>query len=116
LIELGNEEYHAELLHDDQSVTIFILNAAADEQVPIAATEITINTKHDGQPEQFQLLASPDQSDPAGQSSRFVATDADLATHIDEEGAEHKLVLTINGKSYRGDIAHDHDGHEGHIH
>ena len=116
LIELGNEEYHAELLHDDQSVTIYILNGAADQQVPIEATEITINTTHDGQPEQFQLVASPDQNDPAGKSSRFVSNDAELAGHIDEEGAEHRLVLTISGRSYRGEIAHDHDGHEGHNH
>ena len=117
LIELGNEEYHAELLHDEQSVTIYILNGAADEQVPIEATEITINTQHDGQPEQFKLAASSDQNDPAGMSSRFVSNNTDLAAHIDEEGAEHRLVLTINGKSYRGEIAHDHDhAHEGHDH
>ena len=116
LIELGNEEYHAELLHDEQSVTIYVLNGAADKQVPIDATEITINTTHDGQPEQFNLAASPDQNDPAGKSSRFVSSDGDLVAHIDEEGAEHRLVLTISGKSYRGEIAHDHDGHEGHNH
>ena len=117
LIELGNEEYHAELLHDELSVTIYILNGSADAQVPIDATEITINTKHDGQPEQFKLGASPDQNDPAGMSSRFVSNNKDLASHIDEEGAEHRLVLTINGKSYRGEIAHDHDhGHDGHNH
>ena len=117
LIELGNEEYHAELLHDEQSVTIYILNGSADAQVPIDATEITINTKHGGQPEQFKLAASPDQDDPAGMSSRFVSNNADLVAHIDEEGAEHRLVLTINGKSYRGEIAHDHDhGHDGHNH
>ena len=116
LIELGNEEYHAELVHDDKSVTIYVLNGAADAQVPIDATEITINTKLDGQPEQFQLASSPDQNDPAGKSSRFVSNDVELVGHIDEDGAEHKLVLTIKGKSYRGDIEHDHDGHEGHNH
>jgi len=114
LIELGNEEYHAELLHDAQSVTIYILNGAADAQVPIDSTEITINTTHDGQPEQFKLAASPDQNDPAGMSSRFISNDTELAAHVDEEGAEHRLVLTINGKSYRGEIAHDHD--QGHDH
>ena len=115
LIELGNEEYHAELLHDEQSVTIYILNGAADAQVPIDSTEITINTTHDGQPEQFKLAASPDQNDPAGMSSRFISNETELAAHVDEEGAEHRLVLTINGKSYRGEIAHDHDhDHEGH--
>ncbi|EMI22228.1 putative secreted protein [Rhodopirellula maiorica SM1] len=117
LIELGNEEYHAELIHDDDtgSVTIYVLNAAATEQVPIESTEVTINVKHDGKPEQFKLAASPDANDPQGKSSRFVSTDAELGEHLDEEGADPKLVLTINGKSYRGTIAHDHD-HEGHDH
>ncbi|TWT97211.1 hypothetical protein [Neorhodopirellula pilleata] len=117
LIELGNEEYHAELVHDEAtgSVTIYVLNAAATEQVPIEGSDITINVKHDGKPEQFKLTASPDASDPQGKSSRFVSTDAELGEHLDEEGAEPRLVLTINGKSFRGTIAHDHD-HEDHDH
>ena len=111
LIELGNEEYHAELLHDEDAgtVTIYILDGGATKQVPIDASEITINAKHDGRPEQFSLAASPDESDPQGQSSRFVSNDKELAEHLDEEGADPRLVLTINGKSYRGDISHDHD-------
>ncbi|MEM8669285.1 MAG: hypothetical protein AAGG48_17310 [Planctomycetota bacterium] len=117
LIELGNEEYHAEILHDEDAgtVTIYVLNGAATEQVPIDATEVTINAKHDGQPEQFKLAASPDANDPQGKSSRFVSIDGELAHHLDEEGAEPRLVLSINGKSYRGTIAHDHD-HDGHDH
>ena len=117
LIELGNEEYHAEILHDEDAgtVTIYVLNGAATEQVPIDATEVTINAKHDGKPEQFTLTASPDANDPQGKSSRFVSNDEELAHHLDAEGAEPRLVLTINGKSYRGSISHDHD-HEGHDH
>lgn len=117
LIELGNEEYHAEILHDEDAgtVTIYVLNGAATEQVPIEATEVTINAKHDGKPEQFTLTASPDTNDPQGKSSRFVSNDEELAHHLDEEGADPRLVLTINGKSYRGTISHDHD-HEGHDH
>lgn len=111
LIELGNEEYHAELVHDDDAgtVTIYVLNGAATEQVPIDATEVTINAKHDGKPEQFALTASPDSGDPQGKSSRFVSNDKELAHHLDEEESQPRLVLMINGKSYRGTIAHDHD-------
>lgn len=117
LIELGNEEYHAELVHNEatESVTIYILNAAATEQVPIDSTEVTINVKHGDKPEQFKLAASPDLNDPQGKSSRFVSNDAELAEHLDEEGTDPKLVVAINGKSFRGTIAHDHD-HEGHDH
>lgn len=118
LIELGNEEYHAELLHDDSSVTIYVLNGAADKQFPIEATEVVINTTHDGKPEQFTLVAKPDVSDPAGKSSCFVSEDTGLVHHIDEEHASHRLALTINGKPYRGEISHHHDGHDhrGHDH
>ncbi|WP_339744139.1 hypothetical protein [uncultured Rubinisphaera sp.] len=114
LIELGNEEYHAELVHDDEAgtVTIYVLNAAATEAVPIEATEVTINAKHDGTPEQFKLAATPDANDPEGKSSKFVSSDAELAAHLDEEGAEPTLVLMINGKSFRGTVAHDHDDHD----
>ena len=110
LIELGNEEYHAELVHDETTgaVTIYVLNAEATEQIPIDASDITINVKHDGTPEQFKLTASPDSTDPQGKSSRFVSNDAELGEHLDEEDAEPKLVLAINGKSFRGMIEHDH--------
>lgn len=114
LIELGNEEYHAELIHDDASVTIYILNGAATAVVPIEATEILVNLKHDGAPEQFTLTASPDTGDPTGRSSRFVSSDAELAGHLDEEAAEPQLVLTIDGVSYRGSLEHSHD--HGHSH
>jgi len=119
LIELGNEEYHAELVHDEASgtVTIYVLDGAATQAVPIAATEVTINTRHEGKPRQFQLAASPDEGDTQGNSSRFVSEDAELGEHLHAEDAGAKLVLSIDGKSYRGEIRHDHDhDHAGHDH
>jgi hypothetical protein len=116
LVELGNEEYHAELIHNDKSVTIYILDSAAKSPVPIESKELTVNLKHDGKPEQFKLTASPEAGDPTGKSSKFTSTDAELAGHLDEEGADAKLVLEIKGKSYRGSLAHDHDHEHGHEH
>jgi hypothetical protein len=116
LIELGNEEYHAEMVHDDASVTIYILDSAAKVAVPITATELVINLMHDGKPEQFKLAAVPDTADPAGKSSRFTLKDAELAKHIEEETAEPKLTVTINNKPYKGDIKHEHGGDHGHDH
>ena len=116
LIELGNEEYHGELLHDQQAgtITVYVLNAAADAQVPIEASEIVINAVHDNRPEQFKLAAVPDSTDPTGKSSRFVSRDGELATRLDEHGTPPQLVLTINGKSYRGEISHSHNHGHGH--
>lgn len=115
LIELGEEEYHAELVHDDKAgtVTIYILDAHAEAAVPVDAAELVINLKHDGKAEQFKLPASPDASDPQGNSSRFDSNDAELCAELCEdlahEGAEPQLVAMINGKQYRGSIEHsDH--------
>lgn len=117
LVELGNEEYHAEVVHDEDQGTleIYILDGGATKQVAIDAKELTINVSHDGKPEQFTLAAKPDAGDEAGKSSRFVSGDKELAEHLDEEGTSPRMVVKINGKSYRGEIKHDHD-HEGHDH
>lgn len=115
LIELGEEEYHAELVHDSGTVAIYILDSAAKEAVPIEATDVTINLKQDGKPEQFKLTAAPQEGDGEGKASRFTVEDADLASHLDEEGAGARLMVTIAGKSFNGAIEHHH-GHEGHEH
>lgn len=112
LIELGNEEYHAELVHDEQAktVTIYILDSAAKMSVPIDATDVAINLKHEGRGEQFKLAASADQNDTQGKSSRFLSSEVELAEDLDREGAEAELVVTIDGKPYRGALEHEH-GH-----
>lgn len=117
LIELGKEAYHAELVHDEKtgSVTIYILDGTAKKSVPIKAESVLINVKHAGKGEQFTLAASPDSSDPAGQSSRFSTQKKTLGELLDEEGTTARLVLEIDGKSYNGEVhAHDHDHDHGH--
>jgi hypothetical protein len=111
LVELGNEEYHGELVHHKNAgtVTIYVLDGEARDVVPIESTEITINLTHGGQAEQFKLTASPEESDPAGRSSRFVSSDEELAAHLEEEGTNAELVITIEGKQYRGKIEHHHE-------
>uniref|UniRef100_A0A7C2P8B3 Uncharacterized protein n=1 Tax=Schlesneria paludicola TaxID=360056 RepID=A0A7C2P8B3_9PLAN len=116
LVELGNEEYHAEIVHGGSGeVTIYVLDSGATKAVPIEATEVTINLSHEGEAEQFKLPAAPDAGDPDGKSSRFTLKDEHLAEDLDAEGAVAKLVITINGKQYTAKIEHDH-GHEGHDH
>ena len=110
LIELGGEEYHAEVVHGAGGVvTVYILDGAAKAAAPIDAAEVTFNIVHDGQPKQFQLPANPDTGDPAGHSSRFSLTDEKLARHLDAAGTTARLMLTINGKSYTGQVEHHHD-------
>ena len=111
LIELGKEEYHAELIHDEAggTVTIYVLDSSAKAAVSIAAKEVTINLKHDGKGEQFTLAAQPQESDAKGKSSRFVSKDKELASDLDAKGAEARLVIDINGTSFTGDLHHDHN-------
>jgi hypothetical protein len=115
LIELGKEEYHAELTHDDASrtVAIYVLDNEAKAAVPIEAKEVTINLVVGGKPSQFTLPAAPQESDPAGQASRFQLADEKLCESLDAEGATGRLNLEIGGKPFTGEVAHhDHADHK----
>jgi hypothetical protein len=117
LIELGQEEYHAELTHEEATdkVTIYLLDSGAKESVPTASAQVTMNFVVDGKPQQFTLPAAPDVNDPAGKSSRFELADADLHEAIEAESAKGRLNVTIDGKDFVGSIEHEaHDEHEHH--
>ena len=112
LIELGEEEYHAEIVFDEKAdtVTIYVLGSNAKDLVPIDAPEIFINLKHGSKPEQFKLKASATKTDPKGKASRFVLKDEDLMHDLHHDDANARLRVKIAGKSYSGKIdAHDHD-------
>ena len=114
ILELG--QYHAEIVHDDAAgtVTAYILDGAAAKNVPVDATEATINVTHDGKGEQFKLTASPVEGEPAGRSSRFVSSEAELSEDLDREGANAAFVITVNGAPLRAAIEHEHGHEEGH--
>lgn len=127
LVELGAEEYHAEVVHDEEtgSVTFYILDGKVESPVAIDAGEMQVNLQHDGQGKQFTLAAKPQVQDTQGKSSRFVSAGAELGEELDHEHGSAQLVVTIAGKQYRGDIAHHHghdaqdhdgDGHQGEDH
>jgi hypothetical protein len=112
LVELGNEEYHAEVVHDDAAhkVTVYILDGKAKGAVPVAEKEVKINVVADGKPAQFVLPAVPLEGEADGKSSRFELVDESLVEAHDAEGADARLKLNINGTPYEGKIAaHDHD-------
>lgn len=110
IIELGNEEYHAEFIHEtDETVAIYVLDNSAKKMVPIESKELIINVVADGKPSQYKLTAKPRQNEKDGNSSRFVYSEKDLGELLEKEGVKAKLALTIAGKSYSGSIEHDHD-------
>jgi hypothetical protein len=122
IIELGTEEHHAELTHDDAShkVGVYLLGDDAKTAKPIDAESITINVSVDGEPSQYVLPAAPQIGEVEGQSSYFELVSEPLALIVSGKSEAAKkqarLSLTIGGKPYSGLIeteAHDHDhGHE----
>jgi hypothetical protein len=119
IIELGDENYHAELTYDDVShkVGVYLLDGTAKVAAPIDAPSITINCCSVGdQPNQYTLAPAPQPGDPAGSASYFELTNEELCDGIDTEGAVARLNIVIAGKPYVGEIetgAHDHNhGHD----
>ena len=111
LIELGREDYHAELVHDEKadSVTIYILDAAAAQAVPIAAAPLMLNVRTAGTAQQFPLAEQPQGTDPEGSSSAFSTTDKRLGRALHTKGATGHLNVEIAGKRYVGRIGvHSH--------
>jgi hypothetical protein len=113
LLEVGDEEYHIEVLLDEKTnvLTLYVLDAAAKAMVPTDAKEALINLKHGGKPEQFKLPAVALKTDPTGQASCFQLKSAALVHNLHHKNHEARLALKIKGKSYSAkfDLQHDHD-------
>lgn len=116
LIELGNEEYHAELTHDDatKTVTVYLLDGSAKAAAPIAATELMLNLAVAGKPLQVTLAAAPQEGDPAGQASRFSVVDEAALEALEAATTTGRLNVTIGDKSYSGPIEHHEHGEHAH--
>jgi hypothetical protein len=114
LMEIGEEEYHAEWTHDESGkVTFYILGPEAKKEVPVAAEQITIDVKvGDHAPQQFQLAAVNPQD---GKSAIFETVNQQLVGVLEtlkSESVVATLHVPINGKTYDQRIQeHDH-GHE----
>lgn len=118
LIELGDEEYHAELTHDDQShtVTIYLLDNNARKAVTTEEPEVTLNLVIDGEPAQFKLPAA---ADAETKGSQFSLVDQRLGKALDAGGVMVRLNVTIDDKPYAGSVEHvphgdDHEDEHGH--
>ena len=115
LIELGNEEYHAELTHDDatNTVTIYLLGKDAKTAVAIADAEVFLNLVSAGKPLQVKLAAAPQESDPAGQASRFTIVDEAVLETLEAPETTGRLNVTIADTPYIGAIEHhEHGDHQ----
>ena len=111
LIELGKEDYHAELVHDHaaNSVTIYMLDGSAAKAVPIDAKQLTLNLLVGGRPQQFQLAAQPQANDPEGRCSAFGCTGEAMCKALDAKGTTGRINVEVAGKVYVGRLGgHTH--------
>ncbi len=112
LVELGEEEYHAEVVLDPKAskITLYILDSSAKKAAPIDAKEVKLELTMAGQPKPLTAKAVPDKDDPANKSSRFeIAGNADVKANIkDEEDLKGSVTVPVASKTYTGKIVHEH--------
>ena len=124
LLELGDEEYHAELLQDEKTntVTVHLLDGPAKKSVAIAEPEITLQLFREGEFTKYSLKAvEGEDAAKEGTASEFKIVDESLTKALcRDEKTQGRLQVTIDGKPYTGTIkmsCHDHgddhdDGHD----
>lgn len=118
LIELGSDEYHAEVVHDDAAgtVTIYLLDAAAKLAVTSDAEEVTINIRKGDQPVQFKLAAKSQEGQGEAAFSEYTLHDKELVQFLDDDSVQAKLAVTINGQPFSGEIPHGDHAEHSHSH
>jgi hypothetical protein len=115
LIVLGEEEFHAELTHDEAShtVSIYLLDSTGKEPVSSEQESITLQVFKDGDFIEYVLKAT-------GNDGVFSAVDEQLR-HLLLHDVKGRLHATIAGKEYVGMVelashehaehSHEHSGH-----
>jgi hypothetical protein len=115
LVELGADEYHAEVVldHDTHTVRVFVLGKDAKTAEPTAATEITLALEGK---DAVTLKAVPQEGDGEGKASKFELVDEKVVHDLlDAKMIHGELQLAIGGTPYSGhvhyhldDIHHEH--------
>lgn len=120
IVEVGNAEFHAEVVVDEgeHRIDVFILGSDVKTAKPIAASEIAISFKHGEEVEEFKLAASPLDGEAEGQASKFSITDEELFEELHEHSEGATLTFADGDQTLTGTVKHSHDhGHEhGHAH
>ena len=117
LLEIGKEEYHAEVVVDEakKQLVVYLLDKEVKAYVAIDAQFVAVNLLLNGKPVQIKLKAAPQPVDQKGFSSCFGAVSPELIDALHNPKSQPRLALNIRNKSYSVKIAHDHD-HAGHDH
>lgn len=116
IVEVGNEEFHAEVVVDESShqIDVYILGSDAATAKPIAASEISLSFKHGDELEEFKLTAAALDGEPEGESSKFTIADGELFEELHEHSEGATLSFSAGGEELSGTVTHSHD--HGHSH
>jgi hypothetical protein len=120
IIELAGaepgDEGHAEWTHDDDTglVTVYILDSEAKEELPIDASEVSIEVRvQNKEPVTYTLTAVAPDAD--GKSSRFELEEHELLTSLKlKDAVDAQLTVPIDGRELTGKVEmveHDHHHH-----
>ncbi|MDA0807002.1 MAG: hypothetical protein O2983_04375 [Planctomycetota bacterium] len=118
IVEVGNEEFHAEVVVDEGThrIDVFVLGSDAKTAKPIDASEISLSFKHGDEVEDFKLTAAALDGEPEGQSSKFTLTSEELFEELHEHSEGATLSFTAGGESLSGTVTHSHDHGDDHGH
>lgn len=111
VIVLGEEEYHAELTHDEAShtVAVYLLDSTAKEAVSGGPSEVTLQVFKDGEFADHVLKSSDEEG-------MFAVVDEALCDFLlHSEEVKGRIHAEIAGKQFVGMVevtAHDHAGHD----
>ena len=115
VLELGHEEYHAEVAMDQsRKLTVYLLDEHVKAAKPVENGTLQIVTKVDGKDVTLDLVAAPLDSEKDGKSSRFeLAADKVPGAVMDIEGLTGNLTLKVGDKSLTTSLTEEHDhGHD----
>ncbi|MFG0296184.1 MAG: hypothetical protein ACF8PG_09785 [Maioricimonas sp. JB045] len=119
LVELGEEEYHAEVAFDatDRVLTVYLLGPDAKTAAPIAAEAVTFALEGGDEAQTITLAASPLETDGENLASRFASEAGAVPETVkDAEDLRGSVTVVIDGTSLTGEVSHDHHGHDHHEH
>lgn len=104
LIELGGDDYHAELVldHDAHALRVFLLKSDAKSPLPTKTSQVTFDL---GKDRTLLLKANPLDGEIDGESSRFELVDKALIHDLADKGFLHgDLSVQIDGKPFKSHI------------
>ena len=117
LLEVGKEEYHVEIIIDEEKkqLVVYLMDGQVKTFVALDTPFLAVNLKMAGKPVQVKLMPVPQEVDQKGFSSRFGTASPALVDALHTGHVDAKLALKIGNKAYTVKLEHSHD-HAGHSH